>query len=211
MGQPAASRAAGTRPMGAVDHVGQGEGVEVGPHVLAHVGPHGQQDALALVVAGPVLVGDAEVARHDGPVDGRDDLGERDLLGRAGQHVAAADAPLGPDEAGTLQGEEDLLEVGLGEPGALGDVPDRGRDPRPRRRAAPARAGPGWRSPLGSIPSRGHASDWRPGAAVSPGARPGRRRIATPVPPTAVRAVGAVSAAARACRRPGPRPWPTRR
>ena len=64
--------------------------------------------------------------------------------GRAGQHVAAAHAPLRPHQAGALQGEQDLLEVGLGEAGALGDVADRRR--RPRRRAAPATAGPGWRS-----------------------------------------------------------------
>jgi len=39
----------------------------VGAHVLAHVGPHREQDALALVIAGPVLVGQSEVTGHDGP------------------------------------------------------------------------------------------------------------------------------------------------
>ncbi len=39
----------------------------MGPHVLADVGPDVQQDALALVVAGPVLVGEAEVAGTIGP------------------------------------------------------------------------------------------------------------------------------------------------
>ena len=63
------------------DHVGEGEGVQVSAHVLTHVGPDRQQDALTLVLAGPVLVGPAEVAGHDGPVDGTHDLAEGDLLG----------------------------------------------------------------------------------------------------------------------------------
>ena len=45
----------------------------------------------------------------------------------AGEHVAAADAALRPHEPGALEGEQDLLEVGLGEAGALGDVAHRGR------------------------------------------------------------------------------------
>ena len=39
-------------------------------HVVAHLGPHGEQGALALVVAGAVLVRLAEVADDDRPVDG---------------------------------------------------------------------------------------------------------------------------------------------
>ena len=50
-------------------------------HVLADVGPDGQQDALALVVAGAVLVGLAEVADHDRAVDRADDLAQGDLGG----------------------------------------------------------------------------------------------------------------------------------
>ena len=49
-------------------------------HVLAHVGPDAQEDALPLVIAGPVGVGLAEVAGHDGAVDGADDLAEGDLI-----------------------------------------------------------------------------------------------------------------------------------
>ena len=96
-------------------------------HVLADVGPHRQQDALALVLAGPVLVGPPEVAGHDGPVDGAHDLAQRDLLGRPGEDVAPADAALGAHQPGSFQGEQDLLEVGLGEPRALGDVAHRRR------------------------------------------------------------------------------------
>ena len=62
------------------------------PHVLAHIGPTVEQNALALVVAGPVLVGWAEVPGHDRAVDGADDLAEGDLLGRAGEDVAAPNA-----------------------------------------------------------------------------------------------------------------------
>ncbi len=96
-------------------------------------------------------MGLAEVAGHDGPVHGGDDLGQGDLLGGAGQDVAAPDAPLGADQAGTFEGEEDLLEVGLGQAGPLGDVPHRGRD-RLGPRAGRGTGGPGWRSRPGSRP-----------------------------------------------------------
>ena len=38
--------------------------------MLADVGPDAEEDALSLVVAGPVVVGLAEVAGHDRAVDG---------------------------------------------------------------------------------------------------------------------------------------------
>jgi len=57
-----------------------------------------------------------------GTLDSRDDLGERDLLGGAGEHVAAADAALGPNDAGSLDLEQDLLEIRLGEGGPFGDL-----------------------------------------------------------------------------------------
>ena len=87
----------------------------------------------------------------------------RDLVGVAGEHVAAADAPLGAHQPGALERQQDLLEVGLGEAGALGDVAHRGG--AVARRGARATAGLGRRSHLGSTPSwsshatgRGHAS-----------------------------------------------------
>ena len=49
-------------------HVGQGITSEVFAHVTADVGPYPEQDALALVVTGAVLVGLAEVARDNRPV-----------------------------------------------------------------------------------------------------------------------------------------------
>ena len=63
----------------------------------------------------------------DRPVDRAHDLGQRDLGRRPGEHVPATHAPLRPHEAGALEREEDLLQVGLGEAGALGDVTDRCR------------------------------------------------------------------------------------
>ena len=94
-------------------------------HVLAHVGPHRKQDTLAFVVAGTVLVGGAEVAGHDRPVDSAHDLTEGDLLRHPGEDVAAAHATLGADEAGTFESEENLLEVGLRKACSLCYVADR--------------------------------------------------------------------------------------
>src|SRR5690606_36916486 len=78
----------------------------------------------ALVVAGPVRVGLAEVAGDDGPVDRAHDVAQADLGRLAGQDVAAAHAPLGADQSRPLEGQQDLFEVGLGQPGALGDGAD---------------------------------------------------------------------------------------
>ena len=50
--------------------------------MLADVGPDRQEHALALVVAGAVGVGLAEVAGHDGPVDRQTIDARRDLGGR---------------------------------------------------------------------------------------------------------------------------------
>ena len=70
--------------------------------------------ALAVVV----LVGE----RRERAVDRGEDLRERDRLGRAGEHVAAADAALRAHEPRALHREQDLLEVGLGEVRALRDL-----------------------------------------------------------------------------------------
>src|SRR5918996_292093 len=137
--------------------VGQRHPVEVAAHVLAQHPPDGQQHALALVVAGTVLVRLAEVAHGDRPVDGADDVAQRDGGRFPGEDVAAAHSPLRADQPRTLERQQDLLQVGLGEPGALGDVPDRGplglrRRVSRSRRFAPGRSGPGLASarPLGS-------------------------------------------------------------
>jgi hypothetical protein len=113
--------------------------------------PHREQHALALVVAGAVLVRLAEVADGDGPVDRAHDLAERDLLGSAGEHVAAAHPPLRAHDPGALEGEEDLLEVGLGQP--VRSAMSRTEVGPDCRRGAPGRAAPGWRSHPWSRPS----------------------------------------------------------
>jgi len=119
----------GCRPVGlAAGHrgdVGQGEAVELVADAAADAGPHRQQHALALVVARAVLVGLPEVAQGDGAVDRRHDLAEGDEARLSGEDVPAADAALGPDDARALERQQDLLEVGLRQPGPLGDVAHR--------------------------------------------------------------------------------------
>ena len=80
-----------------------------------------------------------------GPSTALDDLGQRDLLRWSGEHVAAAHAPLGAHEAGALEGQEDLLEVRLGEARALRDVAHRrgrGAGVQGEREQRPARVVP---------------------------------------------------------------------
>src|SRR5690606_36451286 len=80
--------------------------LEVAAHRLAGLLPDREQHALPLVIAGAVLMRLAEVAERDRPVHRRQDLGQSDLLGRAGEHVAAADAALGTYEPGTLERQQ---------------------------------------------------------------------------------------------------------
>jgi len=95
-------------------------------HVISDVGPNPEQDALALVITGAILVWLAKVAGRDGSIDRGHDLGQRDGLGGPGQHVAAADAALRADEPYAFQAQENLFEVRLGETGAFGEVANRG-------------------------------------------------------------------------------------
>jgi len=108
------------------DHVREGETRQVLSHVITHIGPHAKKDALALVVAGAVTVGLAEVTSDDRAIDGGDDLGERYRFGASGEHVAATHAALGTHETDPLEAEQDLFQIGLGESGALGEVAHRG-------------------------------------------------------------------------------------
>jgi hypothetical protein len=91
-------------------------------HVLANFGPNAQQNTLPLVITGPVAVWFAKVASHNGSIDSGHDFGQGDGGGFASQNVATADATLGADEAHAFQAQQDLLEVGLGESGALSEV-----------------------------------------------------------------------------------------
>ena len=69
------------QPAGLENHVREGEAREVLAHVISHVGPHAQQNALAFVVARAVAVRLAKVAGHDGSIDGSDNFGEGDVDG----------------------------------------------------------------------------------------------------------------------------------
>jgi len=104
------------------DHVGQGEAGEMILHVVADIRPYGKQNALSLVVAGPILMGLAKVARHNRPVDGCNNLGEGDFADRSGEDISSADAALRTHQARTLERQQNLLQIGLGESRALRDV-----------------------------------------------------------------------------------------
>ena len=101
---------------------GEREPFEVDAHVISCLVPDAEQDALSLVVARAILVRLAEVAERDRTVDGRHDLGETDVGGVASEDVAAPDTAFGLDESGAFEREQNLLEVRLGERGAVGDV-----------------------------------------------------------------------------------------
>lgn len=107
-------------------HVLQGEAGQVLSHVIANIGPYAQKHALSLVVTGAVTVRLAKITSDDRTVDRGHDLGERDRFGVSSEDIAASDTALGPDQSHALETEQDLLEVRLGESGALGEVPYRG-------------------------------------------------------------------------------------
>ena len=97
----------------------------MGADCFSHVRPNGEQDALALVVTGSVGVRLAEVTCGDRTVHGRDDLGQADLLGQAGQDVATSDPSFGAHQSGPFERQEYLFEIRLGESRPLGNIPHR--------------------------------------------------------------------------------------
>ena len=114
------------RSLGCVGHRLQRERVHQQAHLLAGRLPDGEEYALAFVVARAVLVRFAEVAEADGAIDGAEDLADANLCSGPSQHVATAHSALGAHETGTLQREEDLLQVRLRDGSAFGDVTHRG-------------------------------------------------------------------------------------
>ena len=60
-------------------------------------------------------------------VEDRDDLAEGDAGGFGHKLIATAHATLAAQQAAVFEGQEDLLQVRLGETGSLGDVADRRR------------------------------------------------------------------------------------
>ena len=131
-------------------------------HVRPGRGPDGEQHALAFVVAGAVGVGLTEVAGGDRPVDGADDLAQQDLVGVAGEDIAAADAAFGSHQASAFECEQDLLEIGLGQPGAVGDLAHR------RRRTAVAVQRQGQQGPARIVASGRHLHGDDPRARAAP-------------------------------------------
>jgi hypothetical protein len=116
----------GASTTGLDHHIGQGEAREVLAHVISDVSPDPKQDALALVVTGPILMGLAKVTGGDWSIDRGHDFCQSDGLCGAGEHVTAAHTALGAYETDALQAQENLFEVGLGESGSFGQVANRG-------------------------------------------------------------------------------------
>ena len=109
-------------PPGLQHQVGEGKTREVLTHVGAHVRPDVEQDALTLVVAGSLLVGLAEVARHDWSINCGHDVGQGDGVGAARENVAPTNSALRTHEPHALQAEQNLFEIRLGEAGTFGEV-----------------------------------------------------------------------------------------
>lgn len=80
------------------------------------------------MVARAVLVWLAEVPGLDRPVNRAHDLSERDLLRGSGEDVAATYTSLGADQAGPLEGQQDLLQVWLWKTRPLRYIAYRRRD-----------------------------------------------------------------------------------
>lgn len=96
-----------------VGHIRERESLEMVSHVVAGLLPDRQEHALPFVTARTTLMRFTEVAKSDGAVDGRDDFGEPDVTRCSSQGVAPTDSTFRADQSGTLQRQEDLLEIGL--------------------------------------------------------------------------------------------------
>ena len=119
---------------GPVDELGEREPLQDLAGLVGDADPHLLQDAVPLAVV---------VLAHQGgerAVDRGEDVGQRDLGRRSRQHVAAADTALRPHQPRALHREQDLLQVGLGQPGALGDLLHRRRPVGPVQRERQERA-----------------------------------------------------------------------
>lgn len=95
-------------------------------HASAGIAPDREQHALPFMIARGVGVGLAEISCGDGTVNRSNDLRESDIGCLPSEHVAATDTPLRTNEAGTFEGEKELLEAWLGKYGSFGDLAQRG-------------------------------------------------------------------------------------
>ena len=92
----------------------------------AGVAPDRELHALPFMIARARGVGLAEISCGDGTVNRSNDLRESDIGCVLSGHVAATDTWLRTNEAGTFEGEQDLLKVWLGKYGSFGDLAHRG-------------------------------------------------------------------------------------
>jgi hypothetical protein len=100
----------------------QSEARKVFTHVVAYLSPDTKQDALTLVVTGPIAVRLTKVAGDNWTINGGHYFGQCDAGSISGQYVASTDTSLGANQANALETEQDLFQIGLGESRALRQV-----------------------------------------------------------------------------------------
>ena len=88
--------------------------------------PNREQDTLALMVTCPVGVRFAEISECDGPINCREDLRKANVGGFASEYIPAPHTSFRTNNSCAFERKQDLLEVWLGECGALGNVSNRG-------------------------------------------------------------------------------------
>jgi hypothetical protein len=120
---------------GAFDEFRERDAFEHAASVFGDVHPDLLQYAVALAVIGVF------VHRELRAFNRAHDVRQRDVLGRAREHVTAAHAALGTHQARAFDREEDLLEIGLREVRALGDFLDRRGSIGPVERQRQERSG----------------------------------------------------------------------
>jgi hypothetical protein len=69
-------------------------------------------------------MGLTKVAKGDGAVDGRNNVGQTNVAWSFSQYVSATNSTLRTHKSSAFQGEEDLFEIGLRKSSALGNVSD---------------------------------------------------------------------------------------
>lgn len=80
----------------------------------AGAAPDRAKHALPFMIARTLGGGLAEISSGAGTVNRSNDLRESDIGCVPSEHVVATDTPLRTNEAGTFEGEQDLLKVWLG-------------------------------------------------------------------------------------------------
>lgn len=91
-------------------------------HVFACQVPNCEQHALSFVIARAVGMRFTKITKGDRTINCGHNFGQPDLAGWSCKHVAATHAAFALHEARALQGEQDLLQIWLGESCSFGDV-----------------------------------------------------------------------------------------